>query len=197
LLYYLSLINPGRELAHKIEPDPFSLSLLALERLAVDNAVGKVDRSSAPFGDLRFKVAVSFPGERRRYVSRVVDALRAPLGKDAIFYDYDYQAQLARPNLDTLLQRIYRDQSDLIVVFLCASYAEKEWCGLEWRAVRDIIKSKEDERVMFVRFDDTEVAGVLSIDGYRDCNSHTTTQVANFILQRVAQLEKHAYRSQR
>jgi hypothetical protein len=188
LLYHLSLTNPGRELAHKIEPDPFSLSLLALERLAADKEVGKADRSSAALGEVRFKVAVSFPGEKRRYVSRVVDALRGPLGKDAVFYDYDYQAQLARPNLDTLLQRVYRDRSDLIVVFLCRSYAEKEWCGLEWRAVRDIIKSKEDERVMFVRFDDAPVDGLLSIDGYIDGNSHTTKEVADYVLERVAQL---------
>jgi len=165
LLYHLSLSNPGRDQAHKIEPDLFSLSLLALERLVIDKSVGKVDRSTIKLANIHFKVAVSFPGEKRRYVSRVVDSLRSPLGKDSVFYDFDYQAQLARPNLDTLLQGIYRDQSDLIVVFLCAEYAEKQWCGLEWRAVREIIKSKQDERVMFIRFDDSPVDGVLSIDG--------------------------------
>jgi hypothetical protein len=30
LLYHLSLVSPGREKSHRIEPDPFSLSLLAL-----------------------------------------------------------------------------------------------------------------------------------------------------------------------
>ncbi|MCA8991561.1 MAG: TIR domain-containing protein [Planctomycetaceae bacterium] len=188
LLYHLSLSNPGREHACRIEPDPFTLSLLALERLANDQSVGKVDRSTRKLKDLRFKVAFSFPGEKRRYVSRVVDALRDPLGTDSVFYDHDYQAQLARPNCDTLLQRIYREQSDLIVVFLCAEYAHKQWCGLEWRAVRDVIKSKDDERVMFVRFDDTKVDGVFSIDGYIDAESFTAQQVADFILTRVAEL---------
>ncbi|CAD78771.1 toll/interleukin-1 receptor domain-containing protein [Rhodopirellula baltica] len=182
LLYHLSQVNPGRDKAHRIEPDPFSLSLLALERLANDQSVGKSDRSTYSLSDLNFKVAVSFPGEKRRYVSRVVDALRDPLGNDSVFYDFDYQAQLARPNLDTLLQRIYRDQSDLIVVFLCDEYAKKQWCGLEWRAIRDIIKSKEDERVMFVRFDDAEVDGMLSIDGYVDASNRTTKKIAEFIL---------------
>ncbi|HAR95295.1 MAG TPA: disease resistance protein [Deltaproteobacteria bacterium] len=189
LLYHLSKSNPGRDRAHKIEPDPFSLSLLALERLAVEKAVVKTDRSTAVLKNLRFKVAVSFPGELRRYVSQVVDSLRAPLGKDSVFYDFDYQAQLARPNLDTLLQRIYRKQSDLIVVFLCGAYARKEWCGLEWRAVRDIIKAKEDERVMFVRLDDMPVDGLLSIDGYIDGTKNTPQQIASFILTRVAELE--------
>ncbi|HSV62983.1 MAG TPA: TIR domain-containing protein, partial [Chthoniobacterales bacterium] len=191
LLYHLSLAHPHRQLANKIEPDPYSLSLLALERLMADRVVGKVDRSSAALANLRFKVALSFPSEKRRYVSKVVDSLRFALSKDSVFYDYDYQAQLARPNLDTLLQRIYRHQSELIVVFLCASYADKEWCGLEWRVVRDIIKSKEDDRIMFVRFDDTPVDGLLSIDGYIDGNVYTSKQVAAYILERIAELERN------
>jgi hypothetical protein len=188
LLYHLSLTNPGRERAHKIEPDPFSLSLIALERLAEDRTIGKVDRSSRSVADIKFKIALSFPGERRAYVSDVVGALRQVVGSDSIFYDYDYQAQLARPNLDTLLQDIYRNRSQLIVVFLCAEYAQKQWCGLEWRAIRDIIKAKEDARVMFIRFDDAPVDGVLSIDGYVDARTFGADDVAKFIVQRLRQL---------
>lgn len=192
LLYHLSMTNPGRERAHKIEPDPFSLSLLALERLAEDRAIGKVDRSIRSLADIKFKVAMSFPGERRAYVAEVVRALRQVVGPDSIFYDYDYQAQLARPNLDTFLQDIYRNRSQLIVVFLCAEYAQKQWCGLEWRAVRDIIKAKEDDRVMFIRFDDAPVDGVLSIDGYVDARTFGADDVAEFIVQRLGQLPKHS-----
>ncbi|MCX7017274.1 MAG: TIR domain-containing protein [Candidatus Sumerlaeota bacterium] len=186
LLYHLSMTNPGRERSYNIEPDPFSLSLLALERLATDLAIGKIDRSASLLREIRFKVAMSFAGEQRAYVAKVVDALRPTLGVDAIFYDHDYQAQLARPNLDTLLQDIYRNQSELIVVFLCAEYAEKQWCGLEWRAVRDIIKSKDNDRVMFVRFDDMPVDGVFSIDGYIDARTFGAQDVASFITQRLA-----------
>jgi hypothetical protein len=187
LLYHLSMTFPGREQAHNIEPDPFSLSLLALERLATDLTIGKIDRSTRPLSEIRFKVAMSFPGEQRAYVAEVVNALRPSLGADAIFYDHDYQAQLARPNLDTLLQDIYRNQSELIVVFLCAEYSKKQWCGLELRAVRDIIKSKEDDRIMLVRFDDTPVDGVFSIDGYIDARSFGAQDVARFITDRLAQ----------
>lgn len=188
LLYHLSMTNPGRERAHKIEPDPFSLSLLALERLAEDRAIGKADRSTRSLTDITFKAAMSFPGERRAYVAEVVGALRQVVGPDSIFYDYDYQAQLARPNLDTLLQDIYRNRSELIVVFLCADYARKQWCGLEWRIVRDIIKAKEDDRVMFIRFDDAPIDGVLSIDGYVDARIFGADDVAKFIVQRLGQL---------
>lgn len=188
LLFHLSLTNSGREHFQRIEPDPFALSLLALERLARESIIGRVDKSASPIQELRFKVAMSFPGERRTYVSKVVDSLRPVLGTDAIFYDHDFQAQLARPNMDALLQRIYRSNSELVVAFLSMEYSAKEWCGLEWRAIRDIIKSREDERVMFVRFDNAEIDGVFSIDGYVDGNRFTAQEVADLILQRLKYL---------
>jgi hypothetical protein len=185
LIYYISKVSPGKEKLRKIEPDPFSLSLLALESLLENPKIEKVDRSLSKVENINFKVAVSFPGEHRSYVSKVVDVLRENLGKDKVFYDYDYQSQLARPDLDVILQNIYRNNSDLIVVFLCKEYSDKEWCGLEWRAVRDIIKSKEGERVMFVRFDNSPVDGVFSIDGYIDANCFSERDVSKFILERV------------
>lgn len=170
--------------SNKIDSNPVS-SLLEFEPPAAGPTIGKADHSTHSPVDARFKVAISFPGERQPYVSRVVRALREPLGKDSVFYYPDYKAQLARLNLDTLLQRIYRDRSDLIVVFLCAEYAIKQWCGLEWRAVREIIKSKDDHRLMLVKFDDADVEGVFSIDGFIDAKANTAKQVAEFILMRV------------
>ncbi|MCG8572527.1 MAG: TIR domain-containing protein [Spirochaetes bacterium] len=188
LLYYISKTASGKKILTKIEPDPFSLSLFALESLLNNPKIEKVDKSLSKVDQIDFQVAMSFPGEQRTYVSKIVDLLRKQLGKDQIFYDHDYQSQLARPNLDSLVQNIYKNNSELIVVFLCKEYSEKEWCGLEWRAIRDIIKAKEDERVMFVRFDDSEIDGIFSIDGYIDANSFSKNDVANFIIERITLL---------
>jgi hypothetical protein len=185
LLFHISQTNPGRERAQKIQPDPFTLSLLALERLAETYAIGKIDRSTRMLNTINFKVALSFPGEKRGYVSEVASHLRSSFGSDAVFYDYDYQAQLARPNLDLLLQDIYRYKSNLVVVFLCEEYTKKQWCGLEWRAIRDIIKSRADDQLMFVRFDNAKVDGFFSIDGYIDANAFSAKEVASFIEQRI------------
>ena len=189
LLFYLSKTNPYREHSIRIEPDLFTLSLLALEQMALEHTFEKSDKSNTNVSDIAFKVAVSFPGEKRRYVSRVVDVLREKLGPDSVFYDLDYQAQIARPNADILLQNIYHKQSDLIVVFLCKEYSQKEWCGLEFRAIRDLIKSKEDDKIMFVKFDNAEIDGTFSIDGYIDAKKYKTQQVANYILERLRTLQ--------
>lgn len=185
LLYYVSKVNPSRGKEKAIEPDPFALSLLALEDLLENPKTEKVDKSFSKVSEINFKVALSFPGEHRTYVSKVTDILRGVLGKDQVFYDYDYQSQLASPNLDTTLQEIYRNNSDLIVVFLCKEYAEKEWCGLEWRAVRDIIKSRDNDKVMFIRFDNEKIDGIFSIDGFIDANIFSEEKVAEFIMERI------------
>ncbi|OGU24501.1 MAG: disease resistance protein, partial [Hydrogenophilales bacterium RIFOXYD1_FULL_62_11] len=116
-------------------------------------------------------------------------SLRDALGPDSVFYDLDYQAQLARPNLDTLLQDIYRKNSELVVVFLSAEYSSKEWCGLEWRAIREIIKQRRDDQLMFVRFDDASIDGVFSHDGYIDAQRHDESAVARFIISRLISMK--------
>ena len=96
---------------------------------------------------------------------------------------------MARPDLDTYLQRIYHDDSDLIAVFLCAEYEKKEWCGLEWRAIRDLIKTRTSAAIMPFRFDNTSIPGLFSIDGYVEVGQRLPMEVASLILQRLEQSE--------
>jgi TIR domain len=134
----------------------------------------------------RFAVALSFPGERRPFVGKVAVALRAAFGEPRVFYDRFHQEELSRPNLDLVLQRIYAEDADLVVVFVCGEYQEKEWCGLEWRAIRELMKShsrlKED--VMFLRLDDKPLEGLLSIDGYLDISKRKPRAVADSVIKR-------------
>jgi len=132
----------------------------------------------------RFAAALSFPGEKRKYVEKVAEALASALGKEKVFYDRYYEAELARPDLDIYLQKLYRDDSQLLVIFLCKEYEKKEWCGLEWRAVRDLIKRRKDEAIMPFRFDDADVPGLFSIDGYIDAAKKTPKEAAELIIER-------------
>jgi len=132
-----------------------------------------------------FDVALTFSGENRVYVQAVAERLALLLGRNRVFFDDFYKPQLARPNLDTFLQDIYLKRSRLIVVFLCESYALKDWCGIEFRIVREIIKQREDDKVMFVRHDNGHVDGVFSTDGYIDATQYTPKQVADMIRERV------------
>lgn len=159
-------------------------SILASANL-VDQAFINSENQPGRVEEIRFKVALSFPGERRDYVAEVAKEVKKRLGAGTVFYDKDFTAQLARPNLDTLLQRIYLNNSDLVVVFLCSDYERKTWCGLEWRAVRTFIKNKNDHAIMFMRFDDADVSGTFPIDGYVDLEEYSPIQAARMIVERV------------
>lgn len=133
----------------------------------------------------RFQVALSFPGEDRAFVSRVAARLAEQLGQKRVLYDGYYEAEFARIDLDTHLQRLYHDESELIVVFLSANYELKEWCGLEWRAIRDIIKRRKESTVMPVRFDNTDIPGLFSNAGYIWVGDREPETIADLILQRL------------
>jgi len=132
----------------------------------------------------RFKIALSFPGERRDFVEKIAKILCRKFAKNEIFYDKHFEAELARPDLDTYLQDIYHHQSELIVVFLCEEYEKKEWCGLEWRAIRDLIKQRKTSDIMPIRFDLTHIAGLFSIDGYIEIDKRSPEEIAELIFKR-------------
>ncbi len=136
-----------------------------------------------------FEVALSFPGEYRSYVEDIANELAEKLTKARVFYDNFYVEELARPNLDTYLQKIYHDDSELVVVVLCKEYDVKEWCGLEFRAIRDLIKKRKDDEIMFIRVAEGDVKGVFGIDGYINAQGRPATEIATIILQRLALIQ--------
>jgi hypothetical protein len=133
----------------------------------------------------RFRVALSFPGEHRAFVANVADYLAKEIGKERVLYDEFYEAEFARPDLDTYLQDLYQNESELIAVFLCSDYQRKEWPRLEWRALRDVIKQQRASAIMPFRFDMVEIPGLFSSDGYIWIGDRDPKVVAALILERL------------
>src|SRR5215831_8821665 len=100
---------------------------------------------------MRFRVALSFPGEHRSRVERIARLLAVRLSRDQILYDRWLAAEFAQPDLDVYLARLYRDESELLVFFLCKEHAEKQWCRLEWEAARSLAGKQEGHRLMYLR----------------------------------------------
>jgi hypothetical protein len=131
-----------------------------------------------------FEVAFSFPGEVRSLVEQIALELERRMGPNSYFYDNNHVSQLARPSLDTLLQDIYRNRTKLVVVFLGGDYHKKDWCGIEFRAIKEIIMERDHKRIMFIRTDDGYVDGVFKTDGYVDARRFSPADLAGFIHER-------------
>src|SRR3954447_22128112 len=134
----------------------------------------------------RFRVAFSFAGEKRDFVSKVADVLAVRFGEEAILYDKYHEAELARRDLAFFLPELYHDQSDLIVVVICPDYEKKEWCGLEWAATFDLLKGGNNSVVMLCRFEHATVRGVFGLAGYVELNDKTPELAVRRILERLA-----------
>ncbi|MBL8190719.1 MAG: AAA family ATPase, partial [Acidobacteria bacterium] len=136
----------------------------------------------------RFAVALSFPGEHRAFVEQVAEQLAASFSQERVLYDQYHDAEFAQPDLDVYLPNLYRAESELLVIFLCAEYAAKRWCKLEWRHIRQLIPTVEAKRIMFLSFGDpgdlTEI-GILPGDGYINIGAQSATTIAEKICKRL------------
>jgi hypothetical protein len=148
--------------------------------------------AKAPLESLHFEVALSFPGKHDEWMRSVAEALATAIGQERVFYHKWYDAELARANLDLHLQNLYHSHSLLIVCLLCKEYTNSDWCGLELRVCRDLVKSGQADRVMFLRLDDETIPGLLGIDGYLDVRDMPALVVAQKILRRLGELSPTA-----
>lgn len=158
-------------------------------RLARSQTTLQISSDEKP-PERRFRVAVSFPGQHRDLVQQIADLLTQELGADAVFYDSYYVHELARPRLDVYLQDIYGKQADLIVAFVSAEYRDSEWCGLEWDAIRELIKIRRDEAVMVVKVGEGDIPGLLSNIGYVSARQYSPEEIASLIQKRLKLLEE-------
>lgn len=155
-----------------------------------NGATAKVsDKEKPETTSKRFAVALSFPGEFRPVVSKVADLLCNELGQEKVLYDLYYEDEFARRNLDVYLQDLYKNDSELVVVFFGCNYYEKPWCETEGRAIRALQSDKKEAgRVMYIRLGEGEIDGFFgNIDGSFDAynKKRSPEELASAIIKRL------------
>ncbi len=134
----------------------------------------------------RFRIAFSFAGEKRDFVKEVADLLAARFTEAAILYDKYHEAEFARNDLAIYLPNLYNRDSDLVAVIVCPAYDVKEWTGLEWLAIHNLLQQRFREEVMLCRFARANVDGLFGGAGFVELDDKTPAQAATLILERLA-----------
>jgi small GTP-binding protein len=134
----------------------------------------------------RFRIALSFAGEKRDFVEKVASLLAAKFGEDAILYDKFHEAEFARYNLGIYLPKLYSAESELIVPVLCKDYDHKRWTGWEWIHIYSLLTKQDGHRVMPCRFDNADADGLTPASGFIELDQKTPEQAAKLILERLA-----------
>ena len=137
----------------------------------------------------RFAVAFSLAGEQRQLVLPVAQEVEAILGRSTVFYDEWYEHWIAGQDADLLLQSVYGEKAELVVMCVSGAYGDKPWTHTEYRAVRarlmQAATAEDRHRVLPVRVGDGEVEGVLFNEIVPDIRDKTPVEAAELIVARL------------
>jgi TIR domain len=131
----------------------------------------------------QFDVALSFAGEDREYVDNIADRLRTQGVK--VFYDRYEQATLWGKDLYEHLDDVYQRAARYCVLFASEHYASKVWTNHERKSAQARALRENEEYILPVRFDDTEIPGLRSTVGYIDARTTTLDQLVDLVLQKI------------
>jgi hypothetical protein len=133
----------------------------------------------------RFSVAFSLAGEQRQLVLPVAQEVEAILGWSEVFFDDWYEHWIAGMDADLLLEKLYGEQAELVVVCISGAYGYKWWTRLEHRAVRARLMKADRHQIFPVRVGDGDVEGVLINEVVPDIRRKTPLEAAELIVARL------------
>lgn len=141
----------------------------------------------------RFHVAFSFAGAQRGLVMAMAEEVERRLGFSTVFYDDWFEHEIAGRNADLLLQRLYADRCELVVVCVSGEYDDRQWTRIEHEAVRARYQRSESEedrkRVLLVRVGDGEVEGILCNAIVPDIRSRSPEAACDLIIARLESID--------
>ena len=126
------------------------------------------------------------PGRSGTTFGQVAQALKARGVR--CFYDADEKVRLWGTHLAEELPRIYTRESAVVVVFVSADYAGRDWTRLERRAAFSQAVIEAGVYVLPARFDDSELPGLLPDVGVMDLRGYTPEQFADLVAAKLADL---------
>lgn len=130
-----------------------------------------------------YDVAVSFAGEDREIAQRFAALLENEGLR--VFYDIWKQADLWGRDLYQHLDDVYSSKSRFCVIFLSAHYAAKAWTNHELKSAQARAFRENDEYILPVRIDDTDIPGIRPTLGYVSLRSMSVEKVAELAIQKV------------
>lgn len=135
----------------------------------------------------KYDVAFSFAGEDREYVDKVAEILSK--NGVRVFYDRYEDVELWGKDLSIHFSRVYRKQAKYFIPFISRHYKEKVWTNYEFKTAMARMIERNEEYILPVRFDKTELDGIRSTLGYLDISNLSPEGLGQKI---IAKLNKEA-----
>src|SRR6266487_1035487 len=130
-----------------------------------------------------YDIAISYAGEDRTYA----EALATILQRQGIrvFFDRYERATLWGKNLYTYLSELYQKKARYCIVFLSEHYARSLWTTHEREAAQARAFQENEEYILPIRLDNTELPGILPTVAYLEWPPETAETVADLIARKL------------
>lgn len=130
-----------------------------------------------------YEVALSFAGEDRNYVEQIAKILKK--NNIRVFYDAYEKSNLWGKDLYAHLDDVYRLKSKFCVLFLSVNYKQKIWTNHERKSIQARAFKENDEYILPVKLDDTEIDGIRPTLGYLDGRMESPKSIVNAIKEKL------------
>lgn len=130
-----------------------------------------------------YDVALSFAGEDRIHAEALAEALlRYGI---SVFYDKYEKNTLWGKDLYIHLSDLYQNKARYCVTFFSEHYVAKTWTKHELRAAQARAFIEQQEYILPIRLDETEIPGILPTTAYLTWEQETVESIAQAILKKL------------
>ena len=130
-----------------------------------------------------YDIAISYAGEDRSYAEALANELRNRGVK--VFYDNYEKSDMWGKNLYTNLSDIYRNKALYCVMFLSHHYPNKQWAKHEREFAQARAFSENEEYILPIRLDHTEIPGISPTIAYLSWPPETAETIADAIIAKM------------
>ncbi|MFC2947659.1 toll/interleukin-1 receptor domain-containing protein [Virgibacillus sediminis] len=133
--------------------------------------------------DFKYDVTVSFAGEDRNIIEPI--ALELHRKGVSIFYDKLAQSDLWGKDLYQHLAEVYSSKAKYCIIFVSAHYLKKSWTKHELKSAQSRSFQQDQEYILPIKLDDSEVPGLPITLGYLDARQMNTEELLKIILDKL------------
>lgn len=173
-----------RSLPHRVELGGRLHPVSSFKKFRLFEALAAFGMFMSEANVRRFRVAVSYSGDEEARVESVAYKLAKHFGRDQVFYYRFFPDELARLDLDVYLQNIYSKDSDILALFFSDGYTTARWCGLEWRAIRNLIGKRSSHIIPIQLQQGPLPEGLFDTDGFLPALKMSPEEIAQSIIRR-------------
>lgn len=130
-----------------------------------------VERQVEQFSDLcnkfilkkPYRVGITFCGkDARPFVKELANSLAVEFSKHKVFFDEFHEEKLKSLSADEILEKIYTQQCEYVVLFMSKNYQKNYWTGkVEWEAIRNkLIPNRKDTIIPVLYDENAKVDGI-------------------------------------